>query len=403
MDARTTTKTPRGSVISGTDPPPACDSASGSELAKFSERRKTCAVIEAYSRHDEVYLTTVHLLQRLGYDVRVFNTWQNRAKNCFVHAPSVRPRIDSAMRTRDVLAQAEEGTFDLVIFNTLEGAEVMASAKRIRRKSPVLGFLHNGSFVRSKPEYLDVLKDPGCRLMVLAPYIADQFPSTVTAGFMYPVFFHDREVPKIAPIAGRRRFCVQGYFDPKRRHYGVLLDAVRALCDEGRTDFEVWVMGRSFATEFRAFHRRVKQMGLAPVVHFTWKGVGYKSYYRILNSVDFILPLISPDSHPSYFLSKSTSSIAAAVGFGKIPIVHRRLADLYGITDVCFAYDGNLVDVMRDALNSQEQVVRALRSEVLSTRRRFLEQSERQLAAAIDAVTGYTRSTASAIALDLNG
>jgi hypothetical protein len=365
------------------------DDAAKSSFAATSGIKRTCAVIEAYNRHDEVYLTTVYLLKRLGYEVRVFNTWRNRLKNSFVHAPSARPRVDSALRANDVLSLAEKSTFDLVVFNTLEGADVVDCARRMSARSAVLGFIHNGSFVSTKPEYRDFLKSPRCNLMVLAPYIAQQIATATGIGFMYPVFFNDREVSKIASRPGRRRFCVQGYFDPTRRHYDTLLDAMRTLHSEGREDFEVWVMGRSFAKEFRLFNRAVQQLGLTDFVRYSWKGVGYKSYYRLLNSADFVLPLISPDTHPSYFLSKSTSSIAAAVGFGKIPLVHRRLADLYGISDVCLTYDSDMVSVMRDALTADEQTLDGLRAGIWKTRQRFLEQSQQQLAAAIQEVSGY--------------
>lgn len=353
----------------------------------FSMRRQTCAVVEAYNRHDEVYLTTVYLLQRLGYDVRVFNTWRNRMKNSFIHAPGVKPQITSKPGAKAVLAAAEAGTFDLVVFNTIEGSSVVACAKRISSRTCVLGFIHNGGFVDSKPEYQALATNPRVHLMVLAPYIAEGFAGIARAGFMYPVFFNDRAVPTIAPRPGKRRFCVQGYFDPGRRHYDVLLEAVRTLAAEGRNDFEVWVMGRSFSKDFRAFHARVQQLGLSGYFRYTWKGIGYGTYYRLLNSVDFILPLISPDSHRSYFLSKSTSSIAAAVGFGKIPLVHRRLAELYGITEACLTYTDDIVKVMRAALDMPVQELERHCTRIASVRNRFLEESQEQLAQAVRKVS----------------
>ena len=349
--------------------------------------RKTCAVIEAYNRHDEVYLTTVYLLQSLGYEVHVFNTWRNRMKNSFIHAPGVRPHIVSKRSAKKVLSAAEARAFDLVVFNTMEGAEVVRSAQRIGARTPVLGFIHNGSFVSAKPEYRQLIGNPRCHLMALAPYVAEQFAKEVSAGFMYPVFFNDREVPSIAPTPGKRRFCVQGYFDPGRRHYDMLLEAVRTLAAEQRNDFEVWVMGRSVAKTFRDFSKKVKQQRLERFFRYSWKGIGYSAYYRLLNSVDFILPLISPDSHPSYFLSKSTSSIAAAVGFGKVPLVHHRLAELYGIADSCLTYSDDLVNVMRNALNMSASELDSYRALSSAVRDRFLTASREQLSRAIHQVS----------------
>ena len=345
--------------------------------------RKRCAIVECYTRHDEVYLTTVYLMQKLGYEVHVFNVWRNRMKNSFVHAPGLHPVIHSTLKARHVLDAVRKARFDLVIFNTFEGTEVLNCAHDILAHTPFLGFLHNGSFIVSKPEYQPYLANPRCRLMVLAPYVSEHFADRTRAGTMYPVFFFDSVVPSVPPTNGRRRFCVQGYFDPKRRHYGLLLDALKTLRAEGRSDFEVYVMGRSFDKRFREFAHEVRKAGLADHVRYTWKGIGYRSYYRLLNSVDFILPLISPESHPTYFKSKSTSSIAAAVGFNAIPIAHEQLARFYAIEDTAFTYTTDLLDAMRRALEATDEEIAALRERLRATRERYLQDSERNLLLAI--------------------
>ena len=64
---------------------------------------KRCAIVECYNRHDEVYLTTVQLLQQLGYDVHVFNNWRNRKKNSFVHAPGTKTHMHTSLKPAQVL------------------------------------------------------------------------------------------------------------------------------------------------------------------------------------------------------------------------------------------------------------------------------------------------------------
>jgi hypothetical protein len=277
--------------------------------------RKSCAIVECYTHHDEVYLTTVCLLKQLGYDVHVFNVWRNRIKNSFVYAPGLKPRIHSCLTASRVLEVVRERRFDLVVFNTFEGREVLSCARDILRHTPALGFIHNGDLVCNREEYEPYLKNPRCRLMVLAPYVGAHFAHLTPAQTVTPVYFFDQQVPRIPRTAGRRRFCVQGSFDPRRRNYQLLLQALKELRDEGRVDFEVYVMGRSFDRKFRDFARQVREAGLASQVRYSLKGIGYRSYYRLLNSMDFVLPLIGPESHPAYFKSKSTSSIAAALGF----------------------------------------------------------------------------------------
>lgn len=344
---------------------------------------KRCAVVECYNRHDEVYLTTVHLLRQLGYEVHVFNNWRNRLKNSFVHAPGAKPRIHSRLKPSQVLDAVRRERFDLVVFNTLEGKEVLDCAREVLAHTPALGFMHNGSLIRNQPEYQPLIANSRLRLMTLAPYVAEDFSAVAPAGTMIPVFFNDREVPRLPSTPGRRRFCVQGYFDPRRRHYGLLLDALKALHCAGRRDFEVYVMGRSFDKAFRDFAQQVRDAGLNDHVRYTWKGIGYRSYYRLLNSVDFLLPLISPESHPTYFRSKSTSSIAAAVGFNAVPIAHEQLARFYGLEDIAITYTSDLLAAMQKALDTGEEELSAVRARLGETKRRYLDESKRQLEDAI--------------------
>lgn len=348
--------------------------------------RKSCAIVECNSHHDEVYLTTVYLLKQLGYDVHVFNLWRNRIKNSFVYAPGLKPRIHSRRTASKVLEVVSEQRFDLVVFNTFEGPEVLSCARDILRHTPALGFIHNGNLVCNLKEYEPYLKNPRCRLMVLAPYVGRHFAHLAQAQTVTPVYFFDRQVPHIPRTAGRRRFCVQGIFDPRRRNYELLLQALKELRDEGRVDFEVYVMGRSFDHKFRDFARQVREAGLASQVRYSLKGIGYRSYYRRLNSMDFVLPLIGPESHPAYFKSKSTSSIAAAVGFGVVPVTHEWLAQQYSLEHSAITYTTDLKSALRQALDIDDDALAAMRARLALVKQRHLDTSLRELREAIAAV-----------------
>jgi hypothetical protein len=252
--------------------------------------------------------------------------------------------------------------------------------------TPILGFIHNGSFVLEKPEYAPLISSPRCKLMTLAPYVAEHFSKKTQGGSMYPLFFFDTEIPA-APRTHRRRFCVQGYFDPTRRHYDQLLECLKALKAEGRDDFEVYVMGRTFGKSFRQFDAAIQQAGLADNVRYSWKGIGYRAYYRLLNSVDFILPLISPESHPAYFASKSTSSVAATIGFEKIAVLHDDLARHYGIEDISFTYDSDFLSAMRRALNASPEMLTDLTTKMKAKKAALLDESLQQLRTAIESVS----------------
>jgi len=349
--------------------------------------RKRCAIVECFSRHDEVYVTTVLLLEQLGYEVHVFNVWRNRLKNSFVHIRGLKPRIRTHWNEASVLEAVTRERFDLVVFNTFESTEVLKCASNIMQHTPVLAFMHNGGRICKFEEYQPYLHDPRCRLMVLAPYVGAHFAHLAPSNTVTPVFFFDEPVPRIARTAARRRFCVQGYFDPQRRHYDELLAALKTLRGEGRTDFEVYVMGRSFDRRFRDFARRVREAGLGSHVRYTWKGIGYRSYYRLLNSTDFILPLISPESHGRYFESKSTSSIAAAVGFNAVPVTHELLAQHYSLGDSAITYTTDLLSALRRALEMSDHDLAAMRGRLAAVKQRLLGNSLRELETAIKAVS----------------
>ena len=344
-----------------------------------------CAIVECYNRHDEVYLGTVHLLNRLGYHVELFTTWRNRTKNVFVYAAELDCTVHWRLRHADVLAAAAEGRHEFVVFNTFEGEAVLDAGRRMIATTPIIGFVHNAAFLRSRPAYGEFLDHRRCRLAVLAPHVRQRIADITDALCVTPVFFHDRPLPASRPRDGRARFCVQGYFDSLRRQYGLLLEALQQLADEGRDRFEVRVMGRNFSPDFRAFHGEVARRGLAPLVRYAWKGIGYRSYYALLDGADFILPLVGPDSHPDYFETKATSSMAAAIGFAKIPIADARLAGFYGLEDASFTYTDDLASAMRAALASSDALRRAHQQSMARARQRWLDESARQLRSAIAA------------------
>jgi hypothetical protein len=348
--------------------------------------KRRCAIVECYSRHDEVYLTTVHLLEQLGYEVHLFTVWRNNLRNSFVHAPGLRPQVHVLLNAAQVLAAVRQHRFDFVVMNTFEGPEVLTTVAELLQHTPVLGFLHNASLIRNLPDYRPLLEHPRLRLMTLAPYVTEDVEKTAPAGTLVPVFFFDRAVPRLAYNEGKRRFCVQGYFDPKRRHYGQFLEALTALRAEGRTNFEVVVMGRNFGRTFRDFAKQVREAGLADHVSYTWKGIGYRRYYRLLNSVDFVLPLISPESHGTYFRSKSTSSIAAAVGFNALPIAHEKLAQSYSLGDIAITYTQDLADALRRALDLSDVDLAQRRQQLAAAKQRFLDDSRASLQQAIASV-----------------
>lgn len=348
--------------------------------------KKSCAIIECYDRHDEVYLTTAHLMNRLGYDVELHTTWRNRLRNSFVYAGGVQRHMHTPPFASALLdARRYEGC-DLVIFNSLEGERSLQLARALIGKVPAIGFVHNAWRIKSDAEYLRFGQVPNFRFATLAPYISRNVAPAADAMYQYPMFFHDQPVPRLPNPRKLRRFCVQGYFDPQRRQYSLLVDALEQLRREGADGFEVYVMGRSLAKTFVDFDRDLRRRGIAPYVRYTWKGIGYRTYYRLLNSVDFILPLISPTSHKIYFEYKATSSVVAAVGFGNLCILDETLARHYGVEAASFTYDTDLAGAMRRALNASDAELATMRAAADQARENGLNESLDQFRRAISSI-----------------
>ena len=346
-----------------------------------------CAIIECYNRHDEVYLTTVHLLNRLGYHVDVFTSFRNRLKNSFVYTDRLDYRLHWRFKGPWVLDPETYRGYDLLVFNTFEGQPVLDAARRLIKDVPVIAFMHNANLLHRRPEYRHFLDHRRCRFAVLAPYVRDHIADITDALYMFPVFLHDRPLSGRRPDDGRRRFCVQGYFDSRRRQYGALLDALTRLKESGREDFEAVVMGRTFARDFRSFHAEIERRGLTRFLRYAWKGIGYRSYYGLLDSVDFILPLVTPQSHPEYFCGKVTSSVSAAIGIGKIPVLDETLAGRYDVAPAAFTYTESLASAMQRALDASSDELGALQRQIAHVRQDCLGRSLEQMRRAIAELT----------------
>jgi hypothetical protein len=218
--------------------------------------------------------------------------------------------------------------------------------------------------------------------MTLAPHVAAHFEHLAEAGTMYPVFCFDREVPRLARTEGRR-FCVPEPFDPTRRDYAGLLAAMRELKHESRVDFEVYVMGRNLGRSFREFADTVRDVGLTDKVRYSWQGMGHRSDGRVLSSADFILPLVSPATHPVCFSSEATPSMAAAIGFNALPVSHEDLARRYALDDIAITYRDELLPAMRRALDMDTAELALRRERLAKVRRQRLEESKESLEHAI--------------------
>jgi hypothetical protein len=335
-----------------------------------------CALVELNECHGEVLPTFVHLLNRLAGDVDVYLRRQVLESGPFERCPRLRyrARVLECAATRARLKLRGFAGYDLVVATSVEPKPVLRRLARV--STPVVGVIHNALLLDEDPEYRAFFGRPGRRALTLARHVADGCPPDLGARWVAPVFV-------MAQPEGRspdwRRFCVQGRIDFKRRNYWSLLEAVSQLPAETRSEIEVLLLGGDRDLDGLRLRRAIREHGLEPVFRQP-QDAGF-SYARALEGIassGFLLPLVDTTSplFAPYFQDKISSSVSMALGVGRIPILHQRLADRYGLGSPAISYgDGGLGAAMGRALELEADARGAMVNGLHARRRELLEVS----------------------------
>lgn len=88
--------------------------------------------------------------------------------------------------------------------------------------------------------------------------------------------------------------------------------------------------------------------------------VSYSKLYEEMESSDFILPMLDPDNkeHYRYLKYGVSGSIQLIYGFGKICIINRKFASVYGLNDgnsVIYDRNEDLPNALKRAIDMSEK------------------------------------------------
>jgi hypothetical protein len=341
-----------------------------------------CALVEFTQSHGWTTATFVSLLNRLGVAVDVYLRSEVLESDPFAFksdAPRQTYRLESLL-VRARLKTRHFAEYDFVLATSCEPRSVLPRLSAI--PVPVLGVVHNAVLLAEDEEYRRFFGEERRRPLVLARHVEQFLGPRTGARWVAPV--HVMDDPALIEIAWNR-FCVQGLIDVRRRNYAGLLDAVEQLDSERCHDFEVTLLGRDYGLDGMRLRRMVRQRGLGECFRNTGYLPGYAEYFPAIASCGFVLPLVDSSPHlRMYFEDKITSSISMAVGMGRIPVVHARLAELYGLDTSAVTYgDGELATAMVTALELPATTRHEMTKQLHATRRAWLESSKKNLANAL--------------------
>jgi hypothetical protein len=82
------------------------------------------------------------------------------------------------------------------------------------------------------------------------------------------------------------------------------------------------------------------------------KNLAFEEYHKEFSDVYCIIPLITKNTHPSYYKNKMTSSINYARAYKLKCLIDKDLQDIYELPDTeIFTNESNIVEAFKKTLN----------------------------------------------------
>jgi len=344
-------------------------------------------ILELNNYHDEVLPTWCRAFRELGFRVDVLTSRANWKKNVFAlteKPDSLRWQRLFRVFLKKGLAFLLRWRYTVIVFNSVEPAEFLRFAGRFGKRC--IGVLHNAALVTRDPEYSRTLREGPTVLWSLADFVSERYLGG-TQHTLFPYHLSDRSVSPGDTLT----FCVQGHFEYGRRNYDSLLQALRRLKDDGVSGFRVAFIGKVKPHDFERFRAAAESLEVMEFLQFFSSGLAYGEFFSQIAQCHYLLPLLEPGipAHEGYYKDSATSSISMAVGLSVIPVMERKLAELYGLTEIALTYslDETLYQAMSVAIGLSEADRRDRVARLAAFRGQRLKQNTENLRAFLDSVT----------------
>lgn len=337
---------------------------------------KRIALVEPNNYHAEVLPPLAYLLKSIGFEVTVFMTSFIRSQDPFVNLPAlgIEQRIIGDSLTEDLQFA------DAIVWSSIEPERNLPLVQSIDK--PALAVVHKGERVTSSP-YKQLFEEKELKVISLSRHFSE-FLNTRGLGntHLFPCYFNEG-VSSDGNLHEAPVFCVQGKVEFKRRNYASMLDAAATLHknypDE---EFGVKLLGKNNSIEGNLLRLRVLLNRARKRIKIPGVQPEYREFYQHLMDSDFICPLIdtSTPRYSSYFRDTSSSAIPLGLGHDLIPVLHKDLAELYGLSNQSILYEnGDLAGAMRKAMLLSNDEKTELLDKVRSYREAALQRSAERL------------------------
>ena len=365
------------------------------------------AVVELGPRHDEVFPVWLQLAEKNGYDIDFFVAPIHQARNIFSLLDTPRPRCflatsqESGNSTISKILRRPKNVFlrlrallllntnyDVVIANSIDIGRYYRSFLRYINK-PMLIVFHNGHVLTSNHEYRPLRNKSTCSVVVLSKHIQRFLARNDIVSYPIHASLRLKDGPFDDCHKHESTFCVQGYINFYRRNYDSLLKAASKL-KEKNVQCKFKIVGR-LGRSSRTMQRRIEELGVTEYFTFVGDAESYLDYYRAIYSCRFLLILVDDSRmiYSPFFEDKCTSSLGAALGLDVIPVVNRRLAEVYDIAECSVPYDSDDVySGVVTALSHESDKIDSLTKGLKRIRQRFADDSEVEFGKAIESAIG---------------
>jgi len=350
-----------------------------------------CALVEFTLSHGHTLATFVDLLNKLGIEVDAYLRTDVAGHEPFVLCPGLEASVHllESITTRTRVKLRNFGDYDFVLVNSVEPGSVLTRLASVR--VPLLAVVHNAVLLAEDPDYRTFFSDSRRRPIVLARHVADYLGGESRARWIAPVVCGVHP-PSRATVSWSRLF-IDGRIDFRRRNYWALIDAVEELARSGAEKFEVDLTGAARELDGTRLQKEIRDRGLSTYFRIARESFHFRSYLARASSAGYILPLVdttSPLFQP-YFEDKISSSVPLAIGVGVVPVLHARLAELYGLEAAAVTYrDGQLVRALQEALAWSGEAKSEATRQLTALRDALLAESLENLARALGDL-GLTR------------
>jgi hypothetical protein len=345
------------------------------------------AIVEFEPQHDLVLPSLVQAVNRLGFEADVYMPRRLIRADAFALTSGLRYRVLPTDGFAALLRGAPRRgrSYDLTIMNSIEPPRSLRKAERIG--GPILAVVHNGVLLRTRREYARFFESRQRMPLVLGEHVAANLRPEWDATWVAPVYVAE---PLPRPERGEVvDFCVQGNLEFLRRNYASLLEATDRLMASGHGAFKVTMAGNSGKGDGRAFRSYLAARPRPARIEFTASGIPYRQLWQTVSAADFLLPLVDTSSsrYVYYFVDKVTSTMDVSIGLGAVPVLHERLAEIYGVSDASIRYrDGGLAEAMREAMALPQAKLAAMRGRLDARREWLLDRNVANVRAALEAI-----------------